>query len=297
MMKFGTVINFCSNDYPFLRHCIDAIKPVSEQIIVPACDHFFDGKKEDRETLDLIYAENGDVEFIEFPFDKEKSLYGSHPSSYWHNLARMIGNFFLKKEIQYVLFLDCDEIADAERLLEWQSKFPYFEYEAIRLAGYWYFREARFQAKTWENTPLLVKREAIDGALLMNPRERGGIFDHLQGKKKGKVLGLDGKPMFHHYSWVRTKEQMLRKVASWGHNWERNWTQEVEREFSHPFNGIDFIHGYEFVEVTPYVCIDLMKRPAQGCLSTICKLSHSDVMKIDMASHFQIPASIDKNFS
>lgn len=296
-MKFGTIINFCSNDYPFLRHCIDAIQPVSEQIIVPVCDHFFDGKKEDRETLEHIYAENRDTQFIEFPFDLEKSSYSA---SYWHNLARMIGHFFLKKEIEYVLFLDSDEIADTERLIEWQGKFPYCEYEALRLAGYWYFREARFQAMAWENTPLLVKREAVDGTLLMNPRERGGIFDCMQGLKKEKVLGLDAKPLFHHYSWVRTKEQLLRKVASWGHNWERNWTEEVEKEFSHPFNGVDFVHGYEFIEVAPFVCIDLMKRPSRRSSSHITnvrQLSHKDVMKIDMASHFHIPALIDKNFS
>ena len=98
--------------------------------------------------------------------------------------------------------------------------------------------------------------------------------------------------MFHHYSWVRTKEQLLRKVASWGHNWERNWTEEVEKEFSRPFNGVDFVHGYEFVEVAPHVCFDLMKRPCLNSvtpLTHVRKLSHKDVMKIDMASHFQIP--------
>ncbi|MGC2594831.1 MAG: hypothetical protein WA347_00945, partial [Rhabdochlamydiaceae bacterium] len=59
--SLGTIINFCSNDYPFLRHCIDGVKQVSAQIIIPVCDHFFDGKEEDRETLDQIYAENRDV--------------------------------------------------------------------------------------------------------------------------------------------------------------------------------------------------------------------------------------------
>src|SRR5690348_5643789 len=148
----GTIINFCSNDYPFLRHCIDAIKPVSAQVIIPVCDHFFDGKEEDRETLHRIYAENPDVHFIEFPFDKEKSLYGSHSSVYWHNLARMIGRFFLKEEIRYAFFLDCDEIADTASFAQWLATFPYEKYEAIRFYNYWYFRESHLQAKTWENS-------------------------------------------------------------------------------------------------------------------------------------------------
>ena len=41
---FATIINFCSNDYSYLRHCIDGVKPFSSQVIVPVCDHFFDGK-------------------------------------------------------------------------------------------------------------------------------------------------------------------------------------------------------------------------------------------------------------
>src|SRR5690349_19798755 len=128
----GTVINFCSNDYPFLSHCIDSIKSISAQVIIPVCDHFFDGKQEDREILNRIYAENSDVQFVEFPFDVNKSLYGSHSSVYWHNLARMIGQFFLKEEICYVFFLDCDEIAETARLSQWLEAFPYQDYEAIR---------------------------------------------------------------------------------------------------------------------------------------------------------------------
>jgi len=306
-MSFGTVINFCSNDYPFLRHCIDAVKPVCEQIVIPVCDHFFDGKKEDRDVLERIYAENLDVEFVEFPFDKDKSFYGSHSSVHWHNLARMIGQFFLKKEIQYILFLDCDEIVESARFAEWQRTFPYWEYEALLLGCYWYFRESFLQAKTWEDTPLLVKREFIDGPLLMNPWERGGIYEHLQGSKQRKVLGLDAKPLFHHYSWVRTKEQMIRKVTAWSHHRERDWKAQVEEEFSHPFNGIDFVHGYEFIEVSPHVSIDLSKRPKgtdEYDFSRVRKLTHQQVMQIDICSHFQIPTKglslgrqeIERNF-
>jgi hypothetical protein len=293
--NLGTVINFCSYDYPFLRHCIDAIKSVSSQIIIPVCDHFFDGTEEDREALNRIYSENPDVQFIEFPFDAKKSLYGSHSSVYWHDLARVIGRFFLKSEIAYVLFLDCDEIVDAGRFHEWLKTFPYQDYDAIRFYNYWYFRESCLQAKTWEDSPLLVRKEILSGTILMNERERPGIYDEVSGQKTKGMPGCDGQPMFHHYSWARTKEQLIRKVTSWGHHWERDWVELVEEEFSHDFNGTDFVHGYEFIKVAPYIAIDILKKPKEfsHCdFSHVRKLSHNDVLKIDISLNFQIPVCL-----
>jgi hypothetical protein len=50
----------------------------------------------------------------------------------------------------------------------------------------------------------------------------------------------------HHYSWVRTKEEMLRKVKAWGHTNDKDWNTLIEEEFSREFNGKDFVHGYNF---------------------------------------------------
>ncbi|MBS0604705.1 MAG: hypothetical protein JSS60_06685 [Verrucomicrobia bacterium] len=292
--SLGTIINFCSNDYPFLRHSIDSVKPFSSQILIPVCDHFFDGKEEDRETLDRIYAENPDVQFLEFPFN-EKGLYGSHSSVYWHNLARLIGRFFLKEEIQFALFLDCDEVVDTPRFIQWLETFPYQDYASLRLLNYWYFRESNLQARTWEDTPLLARKEILDGAILMNDRERAGMHDLTVGKKAGKVAGVDGKPLIHHYSWVRTKEQLLRKVVSWSHNRDRDWVSRVEEEFSRPFNGTDFVHGYEFVEVEPFATIDILQKPKSfsHCdFSHVRKLTHEEIVKIDISLTYQIPVCL-----
>ena len=53
-----TIINYCTNDYRFIGHCIHEAKQFSEQIIVPVCDHFLDGTPENRELLDRTYEEN-----------------------------------------------------------------------------------------------------------------------------------------------------------------------------------------------------------------------------------------------
>lgn len=286
----AAIINFCSNDYPFLSHCIESVKPFCSQIIVPVCDHFFDGIQEDRQILNQIYAEHPDVQFIEFPFDKDKSFYGAHSSVYWHNLARLIGRFFTKEQIRYILFLDCDEMVDSERFIEWLQGFAY-QNEAIDFSTYWYFRSSCYQAKTWEHTPLFMRKESATGSLIMNENERAGMYDRCTGKKASHVLGSDGLPMFHHYSWVRTKPQLIRKVCSWSHHWQRDWMQLVEEEFSHEFQGTDFVHGYEFLEVAPKISIDLYKKPAtthKQDLSHVRRLKHADLLKIDVALTYQI---------
>jgi hypothetical protein len=288
----ATIINFCSNDYPFLRHCIDSVKPFSSQIVIPVCDHFFDGTPEDRILLNRIYAENRDVQFIEFPFNQSNSLYESRPSVYWHNLARLLGRFFIKDEIRYILFLDCDEIVDSDRFLQWLESFPYQEYEAIHFLNYWYFRESNLQAKTWEHTPLWIKKEKASGALIMNENERAGMYDACIERKANRVPGTDHLPMFHHYSWVRTKEQLLQKVKSWSHNWQRDWKKQVEEEFSHEFNGRDFVHGYEFNEVSAKIQINLLKKPSESIplhFSHVRRLSSEEVMKIDVSLTYHIP--------
>lgn len=53
----------------------------------------------------------------------------------------------------------------------------------------------------------------------------------------------------NHFSWVRSKQEMLLKVKNWGHNNDRDWLSLIEEEFSRDFNGIDFVHGYSYTLV------------------------------------------------
>ena len=39
---------------------------------------------------------------------------------------------------------------------------------------------------------------------------------------------------------------MLKKVLNWGHKNDKNWSDLIEEEFSRPFNGTDFVHGYNY---------------------------------------------------
>ncbi len=135
----------------------------------------------------------------------------------------------------YALFLDCDEIIDNSSFRDWLEHFDYTQYTAIRLANYWYSRSSSYRATTWEDTPLLLRKTKENLQALMHPQERAGTYFVACPDKKRMCLSLNKKPMVHHFSWVRTKEQMLKKVSNWGHRKDRNWKHLVEQEFSSSF--------------------------------------------------------------
>lgn len=253
-MTIATLINFCSNEYRFLWDSIKEVKKFSHTIIVSVSDHFFDGKKEDPLLLNAIFQEFPDVKFLLFPFFPGP-FFGRRKETehFWHNAGRMLGFAHLPKEIEYVLFLDADEIPDGDQFQAFLQKYPIHKYDFLKLYCYWYFREPRFQAKTWETSPLLAKRSALNRKLIMQKEERSGMFTQGKGEKLEGILGLEEKPMVHHYSWVRTKNEMLKKVRSWGHAKDRDWEALVEKEFSGEFQGKDFVHGYEFITVDPFI--------------------------------------------
>lgn len=248
--KLAVIVNFCTLDQRFLAACLQQLQPVASQILVPVCDHFFDGQPEDRTLLESLSLQHAEARFVGFAWEPTP-----RPPWYWPSLARVVGLRHLEPDIDYVLFLDVDEIVDGQRLAQWLSRGAHQPYTAVRLANYWYFRETCYQAETLEDSAVLIQRSAIAEAHIMDPMERIAIFGLAQGPKQRHVMGLDGLPMVHHYSWVRNEAQMLRKVQTWSHRAERDWESLVRAEFTHPFQGTDFVHGYRFKTVTPFVDI------------------------------------------
>ena len=257
MKSIASIISFCTNDARFLRACIDGVKSYSDQILISVSDHFFNGELENLGLLEQLYKKFPECTFIEFAFDP-KELYGSAALSrenpdwvhHWHNSARLVAYYFVKEGTDALFFLDVDEIVESERFQAWLNSKPLLN--AARFSSYYYFREARFRAKSWPDAPLLVRKRELDPDWLLDSDERMGLFLNISGNKESSIHGLDGKPMVHHYSWVRTKEEMVKKVASWGHHWERNWKNRIEEEFSRPFNGRDFVREYSYEEAIPF---------------------------------------------
>lgn len=259
--SIAVVINFCSNESSFIGSCIEEARKFARQIIIPVCDHFFDGVEENRTLLEKIYRSYPDCLFLEYPFIpsilRRHIVKGVPQVPFWHSFSRLIGASFLECEIETILFLDADEISDGFKFCEWLETGDYQQNTVMKLSNYWYFREPIYQALPWEDSIVLVRRRVLTRDLLFQQGERDAIYQFLPGPKRRNITGIDGQPMFHHFSWVRTKEAMLRKVQSWGHKSDRNWVELVEKEFLGPFQGTDFIHGYRYKTVSPLFDIRL----------------------------------------
>jgi len=237
-MKIATFINYCTNDYRFIKRTIDNATPFSSQIIVPVCDHYFTGEEENRELLNKTYKENPSAQFIEYEWD------ANHNTRYWSNMSRLIATNELNDDIDWVMLMDSDEIFETDMFIDY-LKNTKFDLMSYKFQSYFYFREPIYQAIQWEDASNLSRRELMKTDVFNYIHERGQYGEGLNIPKLDKIT-YNGLPMIHHYSWSRTKEQMLRKVQTWWHKDDRNWTDLVEKEFSHPFNGTDFVHGYQY---------------------------------------------------
>lgn len=252
-MKFATIITFCSLDARFVNHCIEQAGKFSDEIICTFSPHLQDGRTDNADRLQSIMRDNqGLAKFVAVPLQNEAIERKVSPVCGF----RWAGFKALQTKPEWVLFLDADEIIDGNRFAQFIDIATLDECNAFSLRCYWYFRSARYQAMTCENAGTAIRREMMKPEYIFSPRERWGacsapLYVH-------DVCRLDGLPMCHHYSWVRTKEEMLDKVRSWGHCKDRDWVSQVESEFSHGFNGLDFVHGYRYrILEQPFVEVGL----------------------------------------
>jgi hypothetical protein len=239
-MKIAALINYCSNDYRFIKKTIDNVSPFCSQVIVTACDHFFDGTEENRELLDTTYKENPTATFVEYEWTPQ------YWTQYWSNMSRLISINQLQDDIDWLLLLDSDEIIDTKLFVDFLQKTK-FDKNSYNLKNYFYFREPIYQSYQTEDSVVLCRRELVNPNVfdIDNEREQYTRINPLNERN----VTNNGIPMVHHYSWVRNKEQMLKKVQTWWHRNDRYWSKLVEEEFSHEFTGVDFIHGYKYKTV------------------------------------------------
>jgi len=246
--KISTIISYCSNDKDFIDECIEHALPFSQEISVCSSSHFFDGMLENFEEKLRFYKKyEGKINPISFPFDSTK-----HPGQL-HNRMRAWGWKALTKPVDWILFLDADEIVDTEKFITWINSVNLEVFTGYRFIGYWYFRDTCWQANSLENVSVLAKASKCSYEFLDNCLgERLGLLD---SQSVSNVKDLNNQSMFHHYSWARTKEGMIRKAKSWGHHNDKDWLALIEQEFKRDFNEtcIDFVHGYSFKKVEPFI--------------------------------------------
>lgn len=231
----SVVISYCNNDFKFIEKNLGEVRKFAKDIIVCYCDYSFDGEQEDpSKILQMLEIAKG-CNIVKIPYDLDK------PDKYHHNLMRWYGIQNAKED--YVLFLDADEIIEGELFNEFLENYDY-KYDVLSLECNWYFRDNR-KAKKTEEAGVLCKKSICTEDYIFSNAER---WEFLNRKNLKITMNFRYKDQIlcHHYSWARTKEEMLKKVKSWGHKNERDWVGLIEEEFSREFNGTDFVHKYEY---------------------------------------------------
>jgi hypothetical protein len=236
---------YSTNEFRFLEANLKQLSKFSDEIIITICSHFFSGDPENEEllktSLDIISKYNKCIVKI---FEWENL---DKKPRYYHNLSRKIGTSIAKNE--WLFFVDADEIPD-NNFKDWFDTVKHTE-NAYVLTCSWYFRQPIYRAKSNETNGLVVLKKDCNWDLDSN-LEREQIYQKLWDENRifhgdiSPVLGLDGEVLIHHYSWVRSKEQMIKKVKNWSHKYDRDWVSLVEEEFSRDFNGTDFVHNYSY---------------------------------------------------
>lgn len=247
-----TIINYCSTDRRFIETNVRECKKFSNKIIISICDHFFDGTLENIESIEelaKVFHDDSAVEIVQYEWDHTRN------AKFHHNMSRWVGLQFTNSE--YVLFLDADEILDGDVVQQCFQSGEYKKYHVTSFKCYWYFREPIHRATTTEMAGVMYRRNLCEEHMMFHQQERWAYRDHRGYLDIQENITYNGIVMCHHYSWVRTKEEMLKKVSTWAHVTDTprgdgtttNWAQLVENEFSGPFRGKDFIHNYAFETV------------------------------------------------
>ena len=236
-MRTAAIISYSSYHNAFIDRCIAEAKKCADYVIVMSHDHFYDGQ------TDTELKEELDCDFSVIPYIPGK------PARYYHNELRLAGYYKVAGNFDAYFFIDSDEILEGEKVKAWLEE-EAEQGEDYKLAHNWYYRDTCFAANQLEEGAVLVSKETIEdpGMNWWGERERENYSAgwNYMTTYKNEVLG-------HHYSWAGTKEMLLRKVQSWGHNKDTDWVSMLEQEFTHEFQGCPFRPQYTFKQVEPFV--------------------------------------------
>jgi len=251
---FSTVILFSKLDDPFIDACIDGVLPASNKTVLVAYDRLVGGEIQ-TESLERILQRNRHkhIEYKILPLVYEiAQVFPVDPKIITNyriflNIIRKIGFDLVKGSAEFTLFIDGDEIAEPQKLLQWKNTCR-TKANSLSFANYFYFREPIYRAERIEYSPIMVRNENLE-ALCDKDLLRFINMPHERKNYQISPIERVEEVLFHHYSWVRTKEQMLEKVENWTHHGQRNWRELVNKEFARDFNGTDFVHGYKYIQV------------------------------------------------
>jgi hypothetical protein len=294
----STVISYSTGDSKFIRRSILEAQKFSKRVVVVSCSHRFNGIPEDDTYIKALQRELK-FDLINLPWDRNKSPKDWHNmlrhAGYlhtvkWDPLIEENGEY---KGVSHCLFLDGDEIVEGDSMLKWLKSLPECPdtpqtYKLLPInamfPAYFYFLDPTLVSTALEMAGLLISvqylREHEDA--FFNENERSGMMNASLGVIAPLAWPpsydpemefnsqyqfkdwLKGAPFVHHYSWVRSEEEMYKKII-WAHSGGKDWKTLIHNHFKlfddlNPFCALGeepggsrphkcFVHNYEYFRV------------------------------------------------
>jgi hypothetical protein len=232
----SVIISYSSNEKRFIETLVNECLKFSDNVIISAYTTFFDGEKDKDVLNDICLNKNNKVSVTLNDSSEYKTIKDKH------NGLRF--NAIPLAKYDYILFLDGDEIPNGDLMRDYLSNQAYKQYDALSFRCYWYFREATYQANRFEECGVIVRKSMCTRKFLFHESERWNFTNVTSNYVRNQ--NQNEEVIMHHFSWVRTKDEMLKKVKAWGHTNDKNWVDLIEEEFSRDFNGVDFVHNYGY---------------------------------------------------
>lgn len=251
----SVVINYCSNEKAFIHPLLQQCKIFSEDIVVSYGSHLYDGTPEDRGHIDSLRLSYPEVRFVEYRVENNIDLSKQRgvrhrPTAYWHNLARWAGVQALKNS-GWVFIIDADEIPDGILVKQWlDRRIRYLRAnECYKVATYWYFKSPIFRSMTLEDSILLIHHSYLTEENIFGDFERDHLIPASGCMLRRNTRGLNGAVMWHHYSWVRSRNQLVHKIKNWAHANDIFKGADAEDIVARIFNDDkpnDIVHRYNY---------------------------------------------------
>lgn len=238
MERIGVSIQYSTQDQEFILGCIGQALLITPHVTVGYMDRQFDGESEDLALIEAVKEFYPQIEFYMVKWA---------PVDPWlfHSKVRQEAFKRLRDKVEYILYLDSDEIVDGQMFKSWAAEMLPSRHESYKFLNYVYFASQRYRAKTWQDSPTMRRVDkTIENLFYSQPH-----LDRLQLATNCLTrIGYKGKPMFDHYSWAKGERQMERKLRTFAH---RPKTEEeiqlflkLLREFDG--SGRDPVWGYEY---------------------------------------------------
>ena len=267
-MNIGVTINACSMEKAFLPVLLSECLKFSNDVVVSYGDKLYNGELEDLSYIEQNKTTFPNIKFVSYCVDihsKHETRLGvnKRPTAYWHNLARYTASQALDEKTDWVFIIDADEVPEGDLVADWINNTKLEANECYKMANYWYFKYPILRSLTFEDSVLLMHKSHLTKENMFGDLERDFLIPSSKTILKRLVMGKNKLPIWHHFSFVRSRDNLKKKLESWAHR------DDVKFDVDELLNKVykcgsdddsavyDFIHGYKYKKVLNQFNIDI----------------------------------------